>query len=172
MSPFTKSRRNALIWIMILGLGAGLFWPLPTLVIRQPDSDHQLLIPLLQNKGFSLYFLHSVQKTPVKENYILAPGNKLRLISTDYQSYGVGLPFLPEEGVLINDDGIFRLTGINRLYDKIDMGFMPLADHALLYGSKRYEFDRYFDEGSLLQITVKGYSPFLLLWRMLEGGRM
>lgn len=170
MNPLTKYWRIALIWIVILVLGAGLFWPLPTLCIRQHDSDNQLLIPLLKTKTFSFYYLHSVQKTPVQENYVVTSGNKLLLVSTDYQSYGVGLPFLPEEGVLVNDNGMFRLTNINRLYSKIDMGFMPLADHALLYQGKRYEFDRYFDAGSLLQITVADYSIFSSLWLMFEGG--
>jgi len=170
LNHLPKYWRISLIWIVILVLGAGLIWPLPTLCIRQYDSDHRLFVPLPKAKTFSFYYLHSVQKTPVQENYVLASGNKLRLVSTDYQSYGVGLPFLPEEGTLVNDNGKFRLTEINRLYSKIDMAFMPLAEHALLYEGKRYDFERYFDAGSLLEITAADYSIFSLLWLMLEGG--
>ncbi|MGI6434717.1 MAG: DUF1850 domain-containing protein [Syntrophomonadaceae bacterium] len=162
--------KAAIICIILLFLGAGLFFPLDTLVIRQQNSENRLLIPMVGQKSFSLYYLHSVQKTPVQEHFVLAPGNQLLLTSTHYQSYGVGLPFLPEEGTLSNDKGVFLLTGINRSYREINIGFMPLAEQSLLYQDKRYEYKQYFEPGSLLQITVQKYSPFALIWLMREGG--
>lgn len=170
-----KTRYNhwkiALIGIIVLIFGAGLFWPVNTLVIRQQQSNNKLIIPMVRDNHFSLYYLHSVQKTPVQEHFVLAPGNKMLLTSTDYQSYGVGLPFLPEEGTMVNDHGVFRLTGINRLSKEINIGFMPLAEQSLLYQDKRYDYKQYFDSGSLLQITVQKHAPFTLIWLMQEGGK-
>lgn len=158
-----------LVGLLIL-LGVGFLLPVTTLSISQQNSKHQLLIPMVRQKTFSLYYLHSVQKTPVQEHFELAPGNKMILTSTHYQSYGVGLPFLPQEGKLVNKNGVFLLTGINRVYQEINIGFIPLAKQALLYKDKRYDFEDYFDSGSLLKLTVHRYSPFTLIWLMLEGG--
>lgn len=46
---------------------------------------------------------------------------------------------------------------------------MPLAKQSLLYQGKRYEYEQYFEPGSLLQITVQKYSPFTLFRLMREG---
>ena len=105
MNHLPKYWRISLIWIVILVLGAGLIWPLPTLCIRQYDSDHRLFVPLLKAKTFpSTIFIR--YKTPVQENYVLDPGTNcvwFQLIISH-----TGRPaFLPEEGTLVNDNGKF-----------------------------------------------------------------
>ncbi|MDD2586740.1 MAG: DUF1850 domain-containing protein [Syntrophomonadaceae bacterium] len=142
-----------------------LFLPFPVLVLSTQKGTTVLLVPMVFEKNFTLEYLHSVQKTPVQENLTLAPENKLLLTSTYYQSLGVGLPFLPEEGKLVNDNGIFKLTGLNRLYDKICLGFMPLAKHALLYHGNRYDFKDYFLPGTIIEIEIKKLSPAEILWQ-------
>lgn len=165
----TNYRKPAIITIIVLFLTVGLFYPLDTLFIAQQDSENQLLVPMFGQKSFSLSYLHSVQKTPVQEHFVLAPGNQLHLTSTQYQSYGVGLPFLAEEGTLLNDNGVFLLTGIDRFYGEINIGFMPLAEQSLWHGGKEYKFEQYFSPGSLLNISAQKFPPFTLIKLMLKG---
>lgn len=53
----------------------------------------------LEDNTFSLGYTHSVMKTEAEEFFVV-DDDKMRLIKTEYSSYGVGLPFLPEEGSL------------------------------------------------------------------------
>ncbi|MEA1962493.1 MAG: DUF1850 domain-containing protein [Bacillota bacterium] len=171
MNMLTNHWKKAIIILFTILIMILLLIHIPVLVISERDSDKQLFIPLVREKAFSLEYVHSVQKTPVQEHFVLAPDNQLLLTSTHYQSYGVGLPYLPEEGNLVNDHGVFLLSGINRLFNEVNMGFMPLAKHGLIYHGKHYYFKNYFTSGALLQITVQEYSPIKTIWLMREGGK-
>lgn len=151
--------------LIILFLLVTLCLPFPVIVLSTQQGSTALLVPMVFEKNFTLEYLHSVQKTPVQENLTLAPENKLLLTSTYYQSLGVGLPFLPEEGKLVNDHGIFKLTGLNRLYDNVCLGYMPLAKHALLYHGNRYDFKDYFLPGTIIKIEIKELTPAAILWQ-------
>ena len=50
---------------------------------------------ILKNKKFSLGYTHSVMKTEAEEIFTTDENKKIKLIRTEYKSYGVGLPFLP-----------------------------------------------------------------------------
>lgn len=166
MKPGTKNWSKTVAGgLVFLFLIVVCFLPLPVLVLTTQEGTMAFVVPMVYEKSFALEYVHSVQKTPVQEYFVLAPDNQILLTSTHYQSLGVGLPFLPEEGNLVNDEGVFILTGLNRLYDRVNLGFMPLADQALLYHGKRYDFNDYFLPGTILEITVKKYSPARIIWQ-------
>jgi hypothetical protein len=149
----------SLMLIMVLLLSV------QVLVLKnQQQGDTILVIPLLNNKTFTYEYIHSVQKTSVQENFSITPDGQIVLKSTFYQSYGVGLPYLPEEGDFINDGGVFKLTGINRTFPKINFGYMKMASQALLYNGKRYEFEKYFNNEELIEMDVQKYSPAQIIW--------
>lgn len=144
--------------------------PIKTLVVGIQQENDMLIIPMLKEKAFSLNYVHSVQKTPVQENFILAPeDNTLILTSTEFQSLGVGLPFLEEEGHFVNTEGLFVITEINRPFAVINLAFMPLAQQSLNYNNIRYEFKDYFEPGTLIRIEVKDLSPAQLILNNFHG---
>lgn len=138
---------------------------LPFLVVADLDNKPVIFIPLTGKKEFSLYYTHSVQKTPVQENFTLGQGSDLLLISTEFQSLGVGTPFLPGEGQLINREGKFILTGLNRHFEEIDLGALPIAGHALLYKNKKFVLNEYFSPDALVRIRVIRCSTAFMLWQ-------
>lgn len=115
-------------------------------------------LPLYGQRNFSLAYTHSVQKTPVLENFKAGPGGLLVLESTVYQSLGVGLPFLPEEGKLIITEGKFVLSEINRQFKELNLISLPLAEQALIYKEKRYQFSHSFSPGEQINIKIKSIS--------------
>lgn len=165
MKPLKKLFKPGIVGLLILILTIFMLLPFPALVLSTQNSSPFLIIPMLYEKGFVLEYVHSVQKTPVQELFVLAPENQLLLTATYYQSLGVGLPFLPEEGHLINDNGVFRLTDINRLFEKIDLAFIPLAKQALLYHGRRYDLQDYWANGTILEIKVEKYSAARIAWQ-------
>ncbi len=136
---------------------------IPGLTISEQQGDQILIIPMLHGREFDYQYIHSVQKTPVQEHFTAAPDNQLLLTSTTYQSFGVGLPFVPGEGKLHHIDGKYLLTDLNRRFKSINIGFMTLAKQELSYNGKCYSFQDYFASGAILVVEVKDYTALELM---------
>lgn len=115
----------------------------------QPDR----FIELGQIKEFSLSYKHSVELTPVVETFRILDDGQLLLISTAYQSYGVGLPSLPEEGKLTVADGWLVLTGLKRLFPDIRLRVGTEAAVLLEVGKISHPIYQWYPTGSL--VTIK-----------------
>lgn len=165
----SKAWTKAVLIIVSTALAAGIvFYPLP--VLQAKDNNSQaLLIPLLKGKYFSLEYIHSVQKSPVREHFVVMAGNQIKLTSTTYQSLGVGLPFLPSEGQLVNNQGTFELTGLNRVFREIRLAVMPVSYQGLVYNDHHYLLSDYFSPGSLVEISIQSYSPGYLIWQKIAA---
>lgn len=162
---------KVLLFISFVVITIILLYPLPALVLSIRGGDEVLLIPLVKEKSFTYEYLHSVQKTPVQEHFIPAPGNVILLTSTTYQSLGVGLPFMEEEGKFIEENGVFRIENMDRKYAKITWGFMPIARQALIYENKKYMFGNYCHPGELLTLKIETRSLAAILYKNWQAGR-
>lgn len=167
-----KNKVSQIIFLLILVIAAViLFYPLPSMVLSLPDGKEVLLIPFGHEKSFTYEYLHSVQKTPVQEHFVLAPGNVILLTSVTYLSLGAGMPFLPEEGKFVEENGVFRIENMNRKYEKITWGFMPVARQALIYGDKKYPFADYCKPGELLELKIQNRSLVAVLYKNWQTGK-
>ena len=71
---------------------------------------------------FSTRFIHSVQKTPVEEFFIVNDDcDGFILKSTRYQSFGVGLPFLESDGSFRCEGDYFIMDNLNRSIKTLDL---------------------------------------------------
>lgn len=138
---------------------------LPFLILSDQDEKTVLYLPLTGEQTFSLYYVHSVHRTPVWENFKPGPENQLVLTSTVYDSLGVGLPFLPGEGKLTIENGRFVLSGLDRRFPEVSLRVTPVAKQALVYRDKHYEFNSYFQAGSSVRIRLGRLSPGTVLWK-------
>ena len=62
-------------------------------VVLENTRQKTVTVIYVPNRRFVLSFIHSVQKTPVHEYFVISGDNKLVLDKTTYHSLGVGLPF-------------------------------------------------------------------------------
>ena len=158
-----KKHRNIRLWIIaaFIALLATLLFAakLDFLLVTGESNRPVWALPLYGQRNFSLAYTHSVQKTPVVENFKVNPGPMLLLQSTVYQSLGVGLPFLPEEGKLTIVEDKFVLSGIDRQFKELNLISLPLAEQALIYKGKRYKFSHSFSPGEQISIKIKTMSP-------------
>ncbi|MEW6273950.1 MAG: DUF1850 domain-containing protein [Bacillota bacterium] len=159
-----------LFFLVVLTLLYLFMAQLPVLVVAG-ERGPVLYLPLSKGETFSLTYLHSVQKTPVWENFSLGEGDRLVLDSTFYESLGVGLPFLAGEGKLANEHGRFILTGLNRSFAGVDLRIAPLARQALVYRGRRYDLNDLFPSDSLVRIRAGRCSPAKVIWHT-DCGRL
>lgn len=150
---------------MLLATAMFLLLPLPVLVVTHRNGQPALVFPLLWNRTFSLAYVHSVHKTPVEENFTVQPGGRMVLTSTSFDTLGVGIPFSPREGVLVNRENRFILTGINREFEAINLKAIPLARQSITFDGKRYAFNDYFARGATIRLKADRYPAVHILWR-------
>ncbi|MGF6905781.1 DUF1850 domain-containing protein [Fusobacterium sp. PH5-44] len=146
-----KGVNKVFLLVTIIGYGLLAFGKSTNLIIENRKNQKEYIFVIPQGE-FTLGYVHSVMKTNVEENFVVN-NEKITLKSTVYQSYGVGLPFLPEEGDLEIIDGKFVLK-INRDFEKIHMTISPLGNHYLRIAGKTYPFKEMFGEETV-KITLK-----------------
>lgn len=158
--------RAVVLGLLILILALMFLVRLPFLVVSGHEGQPALYLPVYHQRSFSLNYTHSVHKSQVWENFSPGPADIMILTSTSFDSLGVGIPFLPGEGKLVNEGGRFILTGINRHFQEINLAVMPNAGQALVCRDKRYDFNRYFTPGSSICLRIVRFSPGEVLWQL------
>jgi hypothetical protein len=121
------------------------------------DEGGKVLLTLPLNKGeeFSLRYLHSVHHTPVKEIFQASPTGELILVATEFSSFGVGTPFLPEEGELTAINGSLLLKGLDRSFPELSLRPLAFTEYQLLHRGTVYLLTDYVESGSLIILKVR-----------------
>ena len=87
----------------------------------QADGQKTILVRQIRDEvPLTIHFIHSVQKTPVEEFLTAHADGHFHLTGTRYQSHGVGLPFLPEEGNF-RQDGDYFVLDMDRDYNELSL---------------------------------------------------
>ena len=87
----------------------------------QADGQKTVLVRQLRDEvPLTVRFIHSVQKTPVEEFLTAYADGHFHLTGTRYQSHGVGLPFLPEEGTF-RQEGDYFVLDMDRDYPALSL---------------------------------------------------
>ena len=92
----------------------------PALFLQADGAKIVLVWQIRDEVPFTIHFIHSVQKTPVEEFLTAHADGHFHLMGTRYQSHGVGLPFLPEEGSF-RQEGEFFVLDMDRDYTELSL---------------------------------------------------
>lgn len=116
-------RRPFLFGALLLAALFGFLWYMtrPTVAVLAGD-ELLAAAPAGPGTGFFVRFIHSVQRTPVEEHFVVneaADGFVLR--STRYESFGVGLPFLVSDGNFRREGDRFVMDGMDRPVPRLDL---------------------------------------------------
>ena len=92
----------------------------PALLLRAAGETTVLVRQMRGETPLTIRFIHSVQKTPVEEFLTAHADGHFHLTGTRYRSHGVGLPFLPEEG-MFRQEGDWFVLDMDRDYDELSL---------------------------------------------------
>ncbi len=123
-------------------------------LILEDEQQKTVTVIAVPNRRFALNFIHSVQKTPVHEFFLISNDNKLILEKTTYHSLGVGLPFSDENGEFLNKEGEFVLN-MHREFESIPIRVSPIPQHSITVGGKDYPLLDFVEPEGLLTIRAK-----------------
>ena len=115
------------VFAALVAAMALLVWQmLQPIFLVQGEGRTLLALPLSKEQAFSIRFIHSVQKTPVEE-FLVADSSarggagEFRLLSTRYQSFGVGLPFMESEGAFHEEGDYFVIDHMDRRFPQLTL---------------------------------------------------
>lgn len=129
------------------------------------DEALMFAIPVKKNETLSIRFVHSVQKTVVLENLHLDLSQKKFILdSTKYQSFGVGLPFLAQEGRFRREGEYFIMDHMDREFPSLELRTGLGTKLTLLLRGKEYPVYKELPAGSRLNLTI---APYFQRWRYL-----
>ena len=121
--------------VLLAGGGARSTGADRTLVVADAGSGEQLLaVPVETGAEVTLAYTHSVEKTPVRDVYVVDDGS-LRMVRMEFDSYGAGLPAGAD--VERTDDGL--VAPVDRSYDRLRVSPGSIAGHELRVGGDRYD---------------------------------
>lgn len=136
------------------------------LVLYNADTGERYLTEKAeQGFEFSVEFIHSVNKTPVKDTYRIENG-KIRAYSTTYRSFGAGVQTQLEDGqkMTVDDNGNMVITGYDITYDPLRYIVSAAYDHILFIDGKEISLREtcgentkiVFEVAPLFKILTKG----------------
>jgi len=114
---------------------------------------------------FSVRYNHSVNRSPVIDTVEYTPdGEKPLTVRTSlYQTFGAGIPIAEDGGTLVKTEDGLLLSGIDTIYDQIDLMTGTYADHYLLTDSGEHQLKALAGEQKHVIIRVGRLSPIRLV---------
>lgn len=157
-STTMKKESNRILLSLVLGLIiAFLFLYLnPVKVLKAEDFKRGEVLKVWKvndGSGFEIHYTHSVEKSLVVEKYKI-DNNRLKLLETEFKSYGAGLPATTEDRFELTEDG-FRISDINRKYPLVIYKTgAEVADHRILINGKEYRFLDFSKERTGVEFSI------------------
>ena len=128
----------------------------------QADEQKTILVRQIRDEvPLTIHFIHSVQKTPVEEFLTAHADGHFHLTGTRYQSHGVGLPFLPEEGTF-RQEGEYFVLDMDRDYSTLSLRTGLGTELTIEAGEERIPVYEMYPVGTRIDLVVAPLYTYFL----------
>lgn len=105
---------------------------------------------------FSVEFIHSVNKSPVKDEFEIRSG-EIYAYKTTYSSFGAGVQTELREGETLSYDneGNMVITGFNIMYDELNIIVGTVSDHILFINGEEFSLTELCGKNKAIVIDVR-----------------
>lgn len=113
--------------------------------------------PVSDGDRFSVEFIHSVNKSPVKDIYEIRDNVSIYVVETDYYDFGAGVQtqLNPGETLEYGDDGSMRVKNIDTLIPRLIYIVGTVSDHTMEIGSRSLSLRELCGKNSQVLFTVE-----------------
>lgn len=164
LKPMTRGKLLA-AGIFFFGLFC-LFYPwFPVLTLTDARTNVPVLyVKVREGKEFSLAFIHSVNKRPVRD-FIGVSGDRLVVLRSEYDAFGAGMPETSQGGMTVRlaPEGKLVLDNINRQLPEFTVFVGTIADHSLRVDGRDIALADLVPPGTPLKFKLVKASYFTLL---------
>ena len=133
----------------------------PALFLHADGAKIILVRQIRDEVPLTIHFIHSVQKTPVEEFLTAHADGHFHLTGTRYQSHGVGLPFLPEEGTF-RQEGEYFVLDMDRDYNELSLRTGVGTQLTIEAGGERIPVYEMYPVGTRIDLIVAPLYTYFL----------
>ncbi len=133
----------------------------PALFLQADGAKMILAWRVRDEVPLTIHFIHSVQKTPVEEFLTAHADGHFHLTGTRYQSHGVGLPFLPEEGSF-RQEGDYFVLDMDRDYPALSLRTGVGTQLTIAAGGTRVPAYEMYPVGTRIDLVVAPLYTYFL----------
>jgi hypothetical protein len=145
-------KKSALLAGAALVLAVAALYPLPVLEVRAGKGGGLLFVRSLRpGDTFSLSFIHSVEKSPVRDHFKIDEGYRIVLYETAFRSLNTGLPTDVSGGEhWVRADGEFHVVNRHRFLPEIRLPVDSSSANTLEIGGRRVSLPALAGDGLLV----------------------
>jgi hypothetical protein len=110
--------------------------------------------PVQAGDLFSFHYIHSADKTPVRDTFRVGEEGEIILIEEAFLWYGSGLEFQEHEGVSIERDGPWTRVRLNRRWLSLPIRVGRISQQTLVLQSRSYRLDEMAKPGEVLIFSI------------------
>ena len=133
----------------------------PALFLQADGTKTVLVRQIRDEVPVTIHFIHSVQKTPVEEFLTAHADGHFHLTRTRYQSHGVGLPFLPEEGAF-RQEGDYFVLDMDRDYPALSLRPGVGTELTIMAGDQTIPAYEMYPVGTRIDLVVAPLYTYFL----------
>ncbi|MGD6968244.1 DUF1850 domain-containing protein [Rossellomorea vietnamensis] len=148
-----------------------IFVPVKTCIVleslKQESKDVLVPLPSSEEREFSILYTHSIHLSDVLETYKADEESNIVQTTLVYEDTAIGMPggAAGEEVFERTEGGKYKISNMNRTFPHIDISIGQVAaNHRFIYNEKVYRLADYFEEGTLIRMSVQKQSLFQL-WK-------
>ena len=119
-------------------------------MLRILAEDKMILGTIRVPDGFRIRFIHSINLSPVDEDFRIDPEGTIILERMIFDQFSTGMPSGSDDGFVIKDGRFVTYPG--RSMDEIALRVSPLRGHTISYRGKTVALTRWAETGSLLRL--------------------
>lgn len=145
-----------ILFSSLLFLGTVLLYPwlYPWHLTVYAPKDEQLLydVSLQNNACFALKYTHSVTHREVSGTFAVTNDGKIKPMTTTFDAYGPGLPYLDGSVSYIQQGDAYVVTHAEKPRDKISLFVSPLTKEHLVWEAGELDLSGFRERPQLLHI--------------------
>jgi len=132
-------------------------------------SNSKTLLYILAQKEFSLYYIHSSEREPWENIFVVNDDETFTLKTIKVRSLGPGVPYCAEPHWKFEiADGYFIYDNVNQNFDSLNIKLSKISPHFIIVGDKTYNLVDLCGDNADIEIKIKRGSNMrrFMAWRM------
>jgi hypothetical protein len=125
-----------------------------SLRIRNFEGANLLTLPIHTGEQFYIHYIHSSDKTPVRDTFQIDDAGQLVLVEEAFLWYGAGLEFQNHHGVQLAYDGKWSTVRLYRVFPELVIRVGRVAEQRLILKDQSIRFDRLARPGERIILSV------------------
>lgn len=137
--------------------------------VRDEAGTPVIVKPVCAGDEVVISFMHSVEKVPVIDGYVVGADGKLLLKYGKYGSMSAGLPSDVSNNITYTDDGFFLIDNIDRPMEEVLMRVCVIPRYNISISGEKYPLYEMVSDGTLVSIKIEKISPIFLLYSAIKA---